>query len=395
MSRSYSPSTVFRMADSSLLHDLFVAFGADVNLEDWNRITVQKVELLMSLKETLPPSNKDRLESTLIKIYSLSCSEGMQAISDAFESILPDDYDLLIQKNASPYTRALHICLNYPDMFQKSLTLMKMFQSSWSNRLIHLPKVKPSTTQETISLLESDIESICSNYKDKGLVCSVECYEKDGIFYYYAWPDDYPEDILIHDENKNLVHKIIRKTFTMAFSYDSVHGICQLSTRGPKEMKEELQDMFLIDVLGRLPRKSEIVPYNLTMFLHPNFSLSPEPGDQTIIRVTRIKLSQNGKRRVSVDPQAGYPLWSELKRCVNSEYLASSELRALEVTLSFVFRGEDGRRLKTVTFSLRDFQCTLKDETDPYTKKIIQYLKQRRIANDEYCPEPAQQLQLH
>ena len=93
MSRSYSPSTVFRMADSSLLRDLFAAFGADVNLEDWNRLTVQKVGLLMSLKETLPPSNKDRLESTLIKIHSLSCPEGMQAISDAFESVLPDDYE--------------------------------------------------------------------------------------------------------------------------------------------------------------------------------------------------------------------------------------------------------------------------------------------------------------
>ncbi len=393
MPRTYLPSTVFRMADFTLLHKLFAAFGADVEISDWNKMGNQKAELLMALKDTLPSINKDRLESTLKKIHSLACPEGMQAISDAFDSVLPDDYTCLIQSGAGPYSRALHVCLNEPDVFQRALTLMKMFGSSWSNRLIRMPKVEPSVSPETISLLESDIESICSNYKEKGTVCSVECYEKDGIFYYYAWPDDYPEDIFIHDENKNLVHKIIRKTFTMAFSYDSVNGVCQISTRGSKEMKEELQDMFLIDILGRLPHKSDVTPFNLSLFLHPNFSLSPEPGDPIIIRVGSITLSQGGKSKITIQPLPNRTLWSELLRCSNREYLSVGNIKVENVNLSFTFLGPDNRRIKAVSFALRPFQSTLKDETDPYTKKIIEYLKSRRIANDESSVIPAKSMQ--
>lgn len=393
MPRTYSPSTVFRMADFSLLHTLFTSFGVEVELSDWQKMAGQKIDMLMKLKERLPAANKNRLESTLIKINSLSCSEGMQAISDAFDSVPPNEYEELVQNNASPYSRAMYIYLNEQDIFQRALTLMKIFQVSWSSRRIRLPKVKPSTTEETISLLESDIPDICSNYKDKGPVCSVECFEIDGIYYYYAWPDDYPEDMLLHNENKDLVHKVVRKTYTMAFSYDSVNGVCQLSTKGPKAMKEELQDMFLIDILGHLPNRSEIVPFELSLFLHPNFSLAPEPGEMMNIQVGNITLSHGGKSKITVHPLPNRSLWSELLRCSNKEYLSTETIRVEEVNLSFTFFGPDHRKIKSVSFALRPFQSTLKDETDSYSKKIINYLKYRRIANDEHII-PVKPLQL-
>lgn len=381
------------MADFSLLRTLFATFGVNVEPSDWNKMAGQKAELLTALKDTLPTINKDRLESTLKRIHTLACPEGMQAISDAFDSPLPDDYYYLIQTDAGPYTRSLYVCLNEPDVFQKALTLMKMFDATWSNRLIRLPRVTPSVSSETISLLESDIESICANYKEKGTVCSVECYEKEGIFYYYARPDDYPEDILIHDENKNLIHKIIRKTFTMAFSYDSVNGVCQISTRGCQAMKEELQDIFLIDILGRLPRKSEVAPFNLSLFLHPNFSLVPEPGELMTIRIRSITLSHDAQSRVTIHPLPNRSLWSEMLRCSNREYLSADTVRVDQVELTFVFLTPDQRKIKTVSFALRPLQCTLKDETDPYSKKIIQFLKRRRIANDELSITPVKSMQ--
>lgn len=381
------------MADFSLLHSLFACFGAEVELSEWHKMACQKVEMLMSIKETLPQTSKDHLESTLMKIHSLSCPEGMQAISNAFEAALPGPYQELIAGSASLYTRAMHVFLNNRDTFQRALTLMKIFQSSWSNRLIHLPKVRPSVKEETLSLLESDIPDICSNYKDKGFVCTVECYEKDGIYYYYAWPDDYPDDILVHNENKALVHKVVRKTFSIAFFYDSVHGVCQLSTKGPKAMKEELQDVFLSDVLGRIPKKSEFTPFNLSLLLLPNFTLAPEPGELVNIRIGNITLSHNGKSKITVHPLPGRSLWSELLRCSNREYLSAETIRVEEVNLSFTFFGPDHRKIKSVSFALRPFQSTLKDETDPYTKKIIEYLKSRRLANDERSVVPAKPMQ--
>ncbi len=395
MSRTYTPTTIFRMAEIAFVKKLFEAFDAKVDLIDWKQMTNTTIGLLLKLKKLMPMENSNRLEATMRKIFTIACPEGMRVVADAFGSALPDDYCELVRTHANPYTIAILVAIRYPSVLQNALTLMKMYQSTWSNRLIRLPKAVPSTTPDTIKLIETDIEDICANYRETGTVCTVEHFEKDGVYYYYAWPDDYSEDILVHNDDRELVHKTVRKTFAIAFSYDSVNGVCQLASRGSKEMKEELQDMFLIDVLGALPKGRELAPYNLSLFLHPNFTLGPEPDENVTIRVTAIKLSQNGKSNVAVNPQAGEPLWSELKRCVNAEYMASDNIRVDEVALSFVFRGADDRRIKSVSFALRPFQCTLKDESDPYSQKIAGYLKKRRIANDECHTKAAKSLQFN
>lgn len=240
MKRQFSLGTVFRMADQTLLRRFFETFGVEVKSVPWDEITRRNIGELLDFFDSLPQHKRDEVEIALRQIHALACEKGMESLGEAADIHRPDEsWTEYYLSEMNLYSKSLSAWILHRYIFDDAIQLFETDSRSWLRKRVDLPKMTPNFNIETRNSLEREIESFLKRKQGRGYPCTVEMVKRaNGVYYFFAHPDDYVKDALVHDDDRLLVHQTIRQTFEIAFAYDSVHGTSDLSAKLSKKVKE-------------------------------------------------------------------------------------------------------------------------------------------------------------
>jgi hypothetical protein len=337
------------------------------------------------LFDELPPNKRDQAEIALRYIHSLACEQGMEELSKAAELFQHDEsWNDFFQSQKSLYTKTLSAWLYYRDIFDHAVQFFEVDSLTWWRKRLDLPKMKPSFDVNIRNGLEEDIETLLKTTQGRGYTCTVEmAVRPNGVYYFFAHPDDYVHDSLVHDNDRLLVHQTIRQTFEIVFAYNSIEGTSELSAKLPKRIKESLEGIFLKHILGVDAPEDEEKPFDLSMLLDPDFTLYTRPDDNITVRVVSLTLSWDDDKEVTFVSKRSH---SARELAMGSVKLTIALKKAVvkKAKFRFEFRNTVTGKSKTLTFEIGvPFSSTLKNQQPALVEQVQYYLKQWRIEHDQ------------
>ncbi|MDR2755570.1 MAG: hypothetical protein LBC20_07660, partial [Planctomycetaceae bacterium] len=359
----------------------FESFGADVEQVPWNNLKRNDIADLQKLFDELPPNKRDQAEIALRYIHSLACEQGMEELSKAAASFQYDEsWNEFFQSQKSLYTKSLSAWLHYRDIFEHAVQFFEVDSLTWWRKRLDLPKMEPTFDINIRNKLEEDIETLLKTTQGRGYTCTVEmAVRPNGVYYFFAHPDDYVHDSLVHDNDRLLVHQTIRQTFEVVFAYNSIEGTSELSAKLPKRIKESLEGIFLKHILGVDAPEDKEKPFDLSMLLDPNFKLTISPDDNLQVFVNGITFSWGTDYTVGYFAKGSKSVrefaFEGLGDAVNHQRIVVKRAR-----FRFVFLCADQGKPRTLTFEIGPpFTCTLKNQQPDRVEKAHYYLKEWRI----------------
>ena len=66
----------------------------------------------------------------------------------------------------------------------------------WRKR-INLPKSPTKVAPENIRLLEKNMVKLFHDKEGRGKNCKVDCYKRGKLDYFFAYPEDYPQNRMV------------------------------------------------------------------------------------------------------------------------------------------------------------------------------------------------------
>ncbi len=124
--------------------------------------------------------------------------------------------------------------------------------------------------------------------------------------YLFCYPDDYAQAVPRHDPRGRLIRNSQRPILLgRVYVFDPKHGSLELSAKGSKKLKDELQELFCDCVLHAPGTAIEVgkPTYGLDGLLSRGFPMPIDPNDRIEeVRVKSLCLSPFGpKRRITVE----------------------------------------------------------------------------------------------
>ncbi|MGL6194796.1 MAG: hypothetical protein ACRC2T_08245 [Thermoguttaceae bacterium] len=384
MARQFNMSTVFRSVNRTLLREFFDFFGAEDIDFDWAKIKAREIEIFLKLFDELPNDKRNEAEMTLRHIHALACKPGMDILAEtALSTQKSEKWDTYFHSEMNVYSKSLAAWLYDRNVFDTAHQYLQTDSLSWWEKRLDLPRMKPKFDDDTKSALETAIQNFFREKQGRGFVCTVELRERaNGTYYFFAYPDDYVQDSLSHDDNNNLVYESKRQTFEVVFAYDSAEGTSEVCAKIPKKLRGELEEIFLKHILEVVPKNEERIPYTLNMLLDPDFTLYTDPDDSVNFQVVELTLSWKKH-------QEEVMFVSKRTRTARERAMSSHLPFALtDAVVTYVkFRMEKrsltGGRKRTLTFEVKTpCSCTLKNQQPDLVELAHKYLKQWRIESD-------------
>ncbi|MDR3109285.1 MAG: hypothetical protein LBU65_06300, partial [Planctomycetaceae bacterium] len=391
MSRQFSFGTVFRMTEKPLLCSFFESFGADVNQVPWDKLKRNDVDVLLKLFDELPPDKRNQAEVVLRNVHALSCEQGVQALGEAADELHADESwaDVyLSEKNL--YTKAMSAWLSHREIFDHAVRFYEMDSLSWWRKRVDLPKIIPVFDETVKENLEDELEQFFRTKQGRGFVCTAEIFARsNGTYYFYAYPDDYVEDALVHNETGDLVPQAIRKTFELVFAYDSVEGTCGLAIKAVKTVKIALEKIFLRNLLNIQPPDTEKNPFDLSVLLAPDFVPATLPEDGIDVFLTEIKYSFEDDSSIEHSVKGSRSVLADTLVLIENLKRQDTRIAVKKARFRFVFHPATDKA-KTMTFHITSTgSCDMKKQLPEHIAKAHFYLKQWRIENAIHRPAAA------
>ena len=385
MKRQFSLGTVFRMAEKPLLRRFFGQFGAEVETFCWDDVNYRNVQPLEKLFDSLQPGKRDEAEVALRQIHALACDKGMGELAESAAFFQPgDSWEEMFLSTQNLYSKSFSAWLDFRDVFDYAVQFFEVDSLAWWQKRLDLPRITPHLDGNAIEALETEIEDLLKTTQGRGYACTIETVSRaNGVFYFFAYPDDYVRDSLMHDDTGVLVHRPIRQTFEIVFAYDSIEGSSDLSARLPKRIKEQLELIFLRNILNMKMTSEEQKPFDLSVLLAPNFQLATRPEDHLKANVTGIAVSLSNGDSVSFRTQGTRPAVQAMRAKLDPGALLDQNFTVSWAKFRFEFLPAGGGRPKRLTFEISaPFSSTLKNRRPDLEEIIHRYLKDWGIEYD-------------
>jgi hypothetical protein len=383
MSRQFSFGTVFRMIEKSLLRSFFESFDADVNQVPWDKLKRNEIDVLLKLFDELSPDKRNQAEVVLRDVHALACENGVHALGEAADELLADEsWGTMYLSDNNLYTKALSAWLTHREIFEHAIQFFAIDTLTWWRKRVGLPKRPPSFDDNVCLELEDELEQFFRVKQGRGFVCTVEMFARsNGTFYFFAYPDDYVQDVYVHDNDGVLVPHTTRHTFEIVFAYDSIDGTSDLSAKLSAKLREELESIFLKHLLKTTPSSNEKQPYDLSMLLNPEFTLHTQPDEHVYVHVVSLTLAWDNDKEITFTSKRSH---SARELALDSVKLTMPLQSAVvrKAKFRFEFWNPATNKSKTLTFEIGvPFLCTLKNQQPSLVEKALYYLKQWRIEN--------------
>jgi len=385
VSRQFSIPTVLRMVPNVLLREFFERLGHDQLDIAWAKHRERDIEPIVKTLSDLEREEQDRIEAALRNVFDLACESGINALLEAavrcgdlsLPASLPSDVDA--------YGKAMWAWLNRPEAFEKALLIHQVQHLSWWRKRNDLPIKPPNLGEAARRELEEEVANMLTWEQGRGKVCTVELLSRDDVDYFFAYPDDFAQNVVAHDDDGLLTPRTFRPTFAIVFAYNRREGTLELYAKVPAKLKQKLEIIFAQVILDhQLGTWTPDAAYQLDHLKDPAFPLETDPQDRLKVHIRRMRLSpKNTGRRLQVemdddDPQDS--IYRTIDECLNREWLDLSQVWVSQVTFCFEFLPLEGRKAGRMSFDIGwPSSCTLRNDRPERVALVQKYLKRWNI----------------
>ena len=391
----FSLPTVLRMVPNPLLREFFVRMNLDSLPIDWDGLQKREIGPIQQALDDLSDDDFDRVESNLHDVCELSRETGFNALVEAAADAGDFDFASRLPDNGGWYHKAMWAWLNEPELVQSALVIHEVQSLNRWRKRTDLPCRNPDTTPEAIERLSRELSDLLVWEQGRGRHCTVETLSRKGVEYFFAWPDDFVQNVTIHDSAGRLRPRMMRKTFQIIFAFSPVDGTLELLARVPPKVRDRIEAVFGRTVLGveLAPWKPETV-YDLDVLKDPHFSLATDPEDAVEVRIRAMRLSfRNSHRRITLeaDPdRSPDDVYHMINECLDDTGCPMHAVHVTQVTFCFQFAPRGRTRGGTVTFNVTwPNSCTVRSERPERVEIVHKYLKRWGIERDEQSVESA------
>ena len=372
MSRQFSMPTVFRMTPVTMIRDFFASLGADTSTLDWDTLKQRDPDPIWDYFFRLPMDLRQKADGILRSVFKLACTEGMTAINDAIEVLHHEPIAVGELKKANCYVRALMTWYKDKEVFDRALTLVQIYKLSWWRKRQHLPRQTPEFTEAVQRKFEHELENLFAAKQGRGHVCTVEMFSPgNGMYYFFANPDDYPKSAFSHDEDRALVTQTFQHTFEIVFAYDSNRGTLEICGKVSKKVKKQLETIFIDIVLNSKIDRYEETVYNLDMMKEFNFTPVIDPEDRIRVTLREVEYKTAQGNSIHFKAAKDVSLMRFTEDILNTESDFYREAKITYVKLRFVFLPKGDRPRGSVTFAISTPNLNTLQNKNPERLEII------------------------
>jgi hypothetical protein len=351
MSHHFSMATVFRMTPYQVLGRFFLKLGLKMPL-DWEKVT--DVQPLQSAYRLLPRDDQERTEDILKRITPLACKQGYRALNEAAKLCNFPKWEVGHRKTATLYQKVIWTWMLYPHIVEKALTLFELDKIIYARKRFGLPLGDITITDEILNSLKLNLQSLFTEHEGRGRVCTIEVFERgNGKYCFFAYPDDYPENVQQHDQEERLIGKTECNTFEIVFGLNTEDGTLELAAKANdvgQKMKGLLEETFVRTVYGIEPPPYVQPLYVIDMLKNERFPLVTDPEDciRAEIAMFQIKWDYRSRStRFGVIP--GDSVYDSIS-CYESRQEVSRERAEFQrVKIRFYFGPKPDRRAGMIT----------------------------------------------
>lgn len=386
MSRQFSIPTVLRMVPNDQLQEFFQRLGhGDLDIP-WQEMGEREVGPMIKAIGGLTPHDQDKVEAELRSVFDLACESGTGAIFEAAINCGDLSMPASMPHDTGPYAKAMWAWLNRPEAFSKATLIHQVEHLSWWRQRNDLPIAAPDMSEAAKESLQRQISDLLTWEQGRGQVCTVETFSRaDGTDYFFAYPDDFAQNIMAHDDDEQLAPRTFRQTFIIVFAFRRAEGTLELFARVPAKLKTKLEAVFARAILGvELGAWNPDAAFELNHLKNSTFKLETDAHDrlQVGIRRMRLALKSSGRRlwvEVDIDEEDDN-IHKALEECLNREHVPLSGVHITQVTFCFEFLPLDGRKPGRTTFDVSfPSSCGLRNERAERVDLIHKYLKRWNI----------------
>lgn len=364
MALQYTPRTFLRQTSNELLQACFQRVGVLQELP-WTDLPNHQIDVIYDGWQNLPDAERLEVERTFEEAEALASVEGIKAIIDEgnFHGL---DLASELEHLQNFRDKAMHVAIVHRRVFEVAGQINhahSLPRRYWKHRG-GMPQSSPDVTPEAIERFRNAISAYFRQNEGRGHRCTVDSYLRaDRYHYFFAYPDNYADTYLGHDEDGQFVRRAQRPAFEIVFLFDPVDGTLDIYAQGGKVVHESLQTIFCRTLLEQeLPDESPLGhPYELNGlkardFLQTIRQTDPEDGIEEVqIRKLRLSVMGGAKRRITidVDPNGGpNAIYDALDELLNRQNLPDAlfNITLAQFHFGFVHTGQ-GRR-KTLTFEV-------------------------------------------
>ena len=361
MVQHYSPKTFLRHTSNELLRACFTRQEALTDIA-WEDIPRHNVDVVYDAWQTLPESQRTAIERQFEDAEELATEQGIQAIIEEgqFHGL---DLASELEEFEGLRDKVMWVALNHPHVFEVAGIINRAHalpQRYWKRRG-GMPLDRPDVTPEAIGTFTNAIGAYYRQNQGRGHRCTVDAYLRVNRYhYFFAYPDDYADTYLGHDEEGHFIRRPQKPAFEVVFIFDPEDGTLDIFAKGGKEIHESLQTIFCRSLLNQElpPEAPHQHPYELNGLKSRDFDFPTDPEDGVeLVRVRKVRLSILGgsKRRITLeaDPDSGPDdIYDMMEECLNRRNVPDTLVNVTQATLNFKFVHTGEGRQKSLTFDI-------------------------------------------
>jgi hypothetical protein len=319
------------------------------------------IDELQKLEKDIP-DDCAKIFAEFTEVNQMATEIGTHAIIEVINTH-KEEIKSQIHESSSNHERAMWAFLEFlPHEWAMAIQFNRadgLRNFSETRRILKIPKV--NVTKEALLKLESKIAEYFHKEKGQGKNCQVDHYDRDGRFYFFAYPENHSQDSIVWSESK-LVRQTFRPAFEIIFAYLEHDGELKIyAPRAGKNQIKSLKNIFVEIILGITPEQLEEDEniYNLDTLSSQSFifDIAPKsPIERIIIKELRIDGGIHGDLVLKINKN------STAYECLGE--MASDNMkpfRIIEVKFEVSFKKSLKQRKKIVTISLPN-RCNLQDD---------------------------------
>ena len=298
MAREYQPKRFFRDVPNRMLK-LYFERHKVLDDVDFKALKETQVEPIHTAWLKLPQEVRDGMEQDFQDVDELATEGGAKAILDE-ASFHREDLSGVFDSLGSFHERAFWTLLERPTYWAGSLAFRHadaVAPRFWRKRK-NLPHKSASVDPASIENLQGAIGNYFHSTQGRGQHCKVECYKRDRLDYFFAYPADYAQAEVVWMKDA-LQRRPRRPAFEIIFVYSQDDRTLDIFLSGDRKPIADLQSIFAETILKATlaaDEKDDRI-YNLAPLRERQFSFvyRPESGIEDVV-VTKLRLTVYGKK---------------------------------------------------------------------------------------------------
>lgn len=217
----------------------------------------------------------------------------------------------------------------YPKIFNVASLFVSadLLPNCYRVRQKSLPKKMTNTSEQASRAFADALSEYYRTEQGRGHRCTMETYLRGGRrHYFFAYPDDYPDTYIGHDDTGVFIKRPQKQSFEEVFVYEPQTGALDMYAQGDRDVRARLLYIFYRSILDESPPPElpEHHPYELNALLTGDCRFVTDPADGIEeVRIRKLRLAI-GRRRIiqEADLQGGsQDIFDMMTECLSTDCL--------------------------------------------------------------------------